>query len=334
MVKIVKDFAPLTQTSGVGNRATEIAIHETANTGKGAGAQNHADLQKNNPREASWHYQVDDKGAIQSFEDNIIAWHAGWNGNRTAIAIEICVNSDGNFKKAVKNAAKLTTHLMKKHGIPISRVKQHNAYTGKNCPTNLRNGSKGVNWNQFRKMLGKGGAVSKAPVKTSGGKSIATMAKEVNAGKHGNGHANRRKSLGVNGRTYGKVRALVNTQAGTSSPKKTGKSISTMASEVSAGKHGNGHANRQKSLGISKAQYEKVRSAVNKGAGTTSKSPSKPKKKYTKGAKDTSLVDFLERNGAPSSYDARKKLAVSNGIKGYRGTGPQNNKLLAMLKRQ
>lgn len=43
-----------------------------------------------------------------------------------------------------------------------------------------------------------------------------------------------------------------------------GKSIATMAKEVIDGKHGNGNAARQKSLGISKAKYEKVRKEVNK----------------------------------------------------------------------
>ena len=47
-------------------------------------------------------------------------------------------------------------------------------------------------------------------------------------------------------------------------PKAAGKSISTMASEVIAGKHGNGHANRQKSLGIDSTTYAKVRAEVNR----------------------------------------------------------------------
>lgn len=42
------------------------------------------------------------------------------------------------------------------------------------------------------------------------------------------------------------------------------KSISQMASEVIAGKHGNGHATRRKSLGVSLAVYEKVRAEVNR----------------------------------------------------------------------
>ena len=48
----------------------------------------------------------------------------------------------------------------------------------------------------------------RAPGSTS--KSVATMAKEVIAGKHGNGHAQRRASLGVDSETYKRVRAEVN----------------------------------------------------------------------------------------------------------------------------
>src|SRR5699024_4769635 len=58
---------------------------------------------------------------------------------------------------------------------------------------------------------------------TQGNKSIAQMAKEVKAGKHGNGHAARRKSLGVSQATYNKVRAEVNKGATTS--KSSGKSV-------------------------------------------------------------------------------------------------------------
>src|SRR5690625_4700892 len=75
--------------------------------------------------------------------------------------------------------------------------------------------------------------------------SIKRMADEVIAGKHGSGHANRRKSLGVDQATYEKVRAEVNQRSGVKTASK-GKSISQMATEVLAGKHGQGHAQRQK----------------------------------------------------------------------------------------
>lgn len=96
------------------------------------------------------------------------------------------------------------------------------------------------------------------PAKPTPTKSIEEMAAEVKLGLHGNGHANRQKSLGLNATDYAKVRALVN--------KGTTKTIDQMVKEVLAGKHGNGHARRQRSLGISNAMYAKVRAEVNKKA--------------------------------------------------------------------
>lgn len=47
-------------------------------------------------------------------------------------------------------------------------------------------------------------------------------------------------------------------------PSKPKKTIAQMAQEVIAGKHGNGHAQRRKSLGIDNATYQKVRAEVNR----------------------------------------------------------------------
>ena len=110
------------------------------------------------------------------------------------------------------------------------------------------------------------------PAKKSSNKSIAQMADEVEAGKHGNGHANRRVSLGVSQSVYNQVRDEINRRAGVTSRRdavKPKKSISQMASEVIEGQHGHGHANRRKSLGISDAEYQKVRAEVNRRAGVS-----------------------------------------------------------------
>lgn len=143
------------QASSGTNTRKYITIHETANTGRGANAQAHANLQsKGNSRAASWHWQVDSVEAIQSFLHTVRCWHAGsTKGNNESIGIEICVNSDGDFKKAVANAAELVKDIMKQENIPLGNVVQHNKWSGKNCPTNLRNGSKGLNWNDFIQMV-------------------------------------------------------------------------------------------------------------------------------------------------------------------------------------
>jgi N-acetylmuramoyl-L-alanine amidase CwlA len=126
-----------------------ITIHETDNKKKGATADAHARLQAGgNSRLASWHYQVDDKQVIQSLPTNEAAIHAGdgenGTGNRKSVAIEICVNEDGDFEKAIKNAAELTALLMKDLSIPIHKVVPHQHWSGKNCPRNLL-----TRWTEF-----------------------------------------------------------------------------------------------------------------------------------------------------------------------------------------
>lgn len=76
--------------------------------------------------------------------------------------------------------------------------------SGASWPTSL-NGS----------VFGSGGTAVKLPDNTvTVTKSISQMVVEVIAGKHGNGHTNRQKSLGVNSTTYAAVRAEVNRRLG------------------------------------------------------------------------------------------------------------------------
>src|SRR5699024_7111539 len=157
-------------------------------------------------------------------------WHAGnATYNRNAIGIEICVNSDGNYKKAVNNAADLVKSLMKKYGISAGNLIQHNTASGKDCPHFMRAGSKGVNWGDFKAKLGGKSTSNSKPSKPSKpakkpSKSISKMADEVIAGKHGSGHANRRKSLGISQSQYAKVRKEVNNRTGGKSSSKPSKS--------------------------------------------------------------------------------------------------------------
>ena len=313
-----------------------ITIHETANTGVGANAQAHANLQsRGNSRSASWHWQVDDKEAIQSFSHDFQLWHAGdgeGNGGLNSIGIEICVNSDGNFAKAVENAAALVRKIMKDEGIPLSNVVQHNRWSGKNCPANLRSGAKGISWSDFVSKVSSSVVETSKPAPKptvpSKAKTVSEMASEVIAGKHGNGHVARRKSLGVSQAVYDKVVEEVNRRAGVK-PSKPKKSISKMADEVIAGKHGVGHVNRRKSLGISADEYKKVSEEVNRRAGVKTSKPAKPKGNQTTG----SIVVYLQSIGEPSSFAARKKLAAKHGIKNYTGTAAQNVSLLGKIRR-
>lgn len=138
------------------NPCNFIIIHETDNEGATADANAHARLQAGgNSRAASWHYTVDDKGAYQSFDDRKQCWAAGSKKyNQVGISIEICVNKGGDYKKAVENTAELVKILMARHNIPKSAVITHRVSSGwKNCPRHLRDGDKGVTWNNFLAML-------------------------------------------------------------------------------------------------------------------------------------------------------------------------------------
>src|SRR5699024_9628869 len=107
MVKVRKNIVPTHIAKNVTSTGTNtkkyIVIHETDNTRATANADAHGRLQAGgNSRQASWHYTVDDKEAVQSFSDNARCWAAGSSYyNNNGIQIEICVNSDGNYKKAV-----------------------------------------------------------------------------------------------------------------------------------------------------------------------------------------------------------------------------------------
>lgn len=131
-----------------------ITVHNTGNPNKGADAENHAIYLQNSGKNVStsYHYVVDDKEIYQLLPDNEVAWHAGdgqyGTGNRQSIAIEICENSDGNLLKATDNAVELVANLMKKYNIPLSNVVQHNHWSGKDCPRQIRAG-KPYHWNTF-----------------------------------------------------------------------------------------------------------------------------------------------------------------------------------------
>lgn len=135
-----------------------ITIHNTGNHAATAGAKSHAFYQSagSGGSKASWHYTVDSKEVWQSFLDHQECWHAGDGagpGNRSSIGIEICVNDIGGFRAACDNAARLTADLLTRHGLSIDRVVQHNHWSGKDCPKELRSGVWGVHWQGFMKKV-------------------------------------------------------------------------------------------------------------------------------------------------------------------------------------
>lgn len=66
------------------------------------------------------------------------------------INIEICDNSDGDIKKATDNAVELCADILRRNGIKNVNgyLWQHNNWTGKDCPYDIRRGNP-YNWETF-----------------------------------------------------------------------------------------------------------------------------------------------------------------------------------------
>lgn len=280
------------------NKRLYITIHETANAAKGANAQAHANLQTNGFA-ASWHWTVDDKQAIQSFLHTVQCFHAGdgaGNGNLNSIGIEICVNSDGDYAKAVKNASELTRKIMAEENIPLAKVVQHHEWSGKNCPAGLRAGKQGFSWHKFISMVqgidvGQASKPSKpkpsAPSKPTGKGDTKTtsIVTYLNSIGENSTYAHRSKLAEQHG-----IKGYVGTAA------QNTKLLNLLRGE-------------------SKPQTNK---------------PNKPTKPATK--KYKSIVDYLNDHNMGSSFSARKALASRYGIKNYTGSSAQNVKLLNLLQ--
>lgn len=161
--------------------ASEICIHNTGNNGRGADAEAHnkyihnmASLSPAQTGYASWHFSVDFQHIYQHLPLDECAWHTGdgtgaKSGNKNAIGIEICENSDmtpAQYKQAEENAIALAVHLMNLEGIKIAKVKPHQAYSGKFCPRVIltRDGSFTKFHNRIKTAFDKSNIVVDKPV--------------------------------------------------------------------------------------------------------------------------------------------------------------------------
>ena len=136
-----------------------IVIHDTGNTGKGANASAHFNYFNGGNRNSSADFFVDDTQIMQINDYNkYYTWHCGDGKgkygitNSNSIGIEICINSDGNYNKAFKNAVELTKWLMKELNIPLDRVVRHYDASRKTCPATM-SGNSWALWSDFKKQL-------------------------------------------------------------------------------------------------------------------------------------------------------------------------------------
>lgn len=136
-----------------------IVVHDTGNPSEGANAKAHYNYFNGGNRDSSADIFVDD-GSVWVVNDyhKYYAWHCGdgrgkygiTNGN--SVGVEMCINRDGNYEKALENTAAIVRELMCELNIPIERIVRHYDASRKDCPASMsRNGW--AKWNEFKNML-------------------------------------------------------------------------------------------------------------------------------------------------------------------------------------
>lgn len=236
----------------------------------------------------------DSVGTVQTLPWNRRGWHAGTgtsggSANNTHIAFEICEDGLSNadyFNKVYKEAVELTAILCKEYnldpmadGVVICHSEGYSRGIASNHADVMHWFPKhGKSMDTFRadvKAKMGGGATATPSIPT---KSIEAIAKEVIAGKWGNG-TERKAKIEAAGYNYSQVQAKVNELLGvsTSTPTpKPAKTVDQLAQEVIAGKWGTG-ANRKSKLEKAGYNYNTVQKRVNEILGVSSK-PTAPTK--------------------------------------------------------
>lgn len=136
-----------------------ITVHETGNN---APAINESNYMINNNYEVGFHVAIDDKEAVESIMFARNAWHCGdgnnGTGNRKSIGIEICYQTESypmtKYKKSVDNAILYIADVLHENKKPVSCLRRHKDWNGKDCPRNI-NAGRYINWNEFKNRVQK-----------------------------------------------------------------------------------------------------------------------------------------------------------------------------------
>ena len=165
------------------NKPAYIVIHETDNWSKGADAKAHATAMKNGNLAGTVHYYVDSKSIYQTLDHADGAWAVGDGKgkygitNRNSINIEICVNPETDYYKAVDKAEQLAAQLLKQYGWGTDHLKRHYDASRKNCPRRIQAEGR---WPEFVKKTAaymKGAAT----VKNTTTKNTVTLTDKIEA---------------------------------------------------------------------------------------------------------------------------------------------------------
>lgn len=135
-----------------------VTIHNTAGYISAMEERDRVNNLRNNVS-LSFHYAVDENKAVQLVPLNIHTWHAGdgakGEGNLYSISIEICRSlctgeKEQLYRQAEENAVILAAHLLDAHNLPISALRKHQDWSGKNCPHKILDENR---WEDFKSRV-------------------------------------------------------------------------------------------------------------------------------------------------------------------------------------
>ncbi len=163
IVDLLPDDSPL-KPNTLRKETKYIVIHNTGMAHPSATAKGLNEYIHTTTRVASWHFSIDDKETYQQLGIDEVGWHAGdgsrtyletWSGgigggNQNGIGIESCVYEGVDFNKVMRRLAKLTAMLLIKYDLDIQAVKQHNDFSGKDCPQVIRHANR---WEELLDLI-------------------------------------------------------------------------------------------------------------------------------------------------------------------------------------
>ena len=176
---IKQDIIPYTDgrvRTGIRKTSTEyVVVHDTGMPNAGNNAEGlrryiNSVADGSAPGEAetykSWHFSIGNDGIYQHLPLDEVGYHAGdgsrvfgdtyynetyraeciGGGNRNGIGIESCIDKGSDYTYTMRYLAKLVAELLIQYNLGFDRIKQHNDFSGKNCPQVMRQSNR---WNEF-----------------------------------------------------------------------------------------------------------------------------------------------------------------------------------------
>lgn len=131
-----------------------ITIHNTWNSAPARRERDYLNNRRDNVH-ISYHFVVDEQGAIQTMPLDECAWHAGDGrgpGNRNSLGIEIarsrCYGQDDRlYRQAEENAVNLAAWLLDRYKLSVDDLRMHQDWSGKKCPHRILEEKR---WDEFK----------------------------------------------------------------------------------------------------------------------------------------------------------------------------------------